>query len=155
MDYKRVARILKLLKEAESKAHKDLSVELLEYAKGLGFTDAIDTLPSGLNPDVLQFNSKEKYLFLGDAKNSDNEAPNVSATYDRINKYINEFSDLLAKGVIKGGLIVIATDNEEIANDWKNSLNVMAMINDLLDSKGFFAKAEIERINDNTWIIII
>lgn len=157
MDYSKLVRKIALIKEAkESEVHKSLTDKLLNYATENDFTTKITNFPNGLNPDVLQYNETNGYLFVGDAKNSQNETSDVEETYKRIFNYVNEFSRLLSTNDnIKGGCVVIATDSKEEADKWKNTLDLMAIINDLQDSKGNFSLSDISKVDDNTWFICI
>ena len=75
-----------------------------------------------MNPDVLLEDSNGN-LFMGDAKDSENETVDNDATTKRIAKHIKEYSRIYKRGEISGGCIAVATNELDAANEWKTWLN--------------------------------
>lgn len=115
----------RLLKEAVSMEHERLRKALDDFAASRGFGPYQGVLPRGLRPDVIRFASEGRYLFLGDAKVAGNEPPTRIETLGRVGSYVELFSDLLASGETRGGMLAVATDDEKAAAGWVDALNEM------------------------------
>jgi hypothetical protein len=155
MDKQRLHPIMELLKEAAAGAkHNRLQGELDRWAQAQGFSQGLNgNLPNGGRPDVLRSDNEASYLFIGDAKDSENETPNDFATYVRIAGYMDTFADSIKNGSIKGGRFAIATDDEAMAKRWVTCLNWLAFERDLADTAGIGPAFAVERIDDRTWIV--
>jgi len=100
--------------------HERLKDELKEWAKEKGFAESDQKLSNNSMPDVLMIIPDEKFLFIGDAKDSKTENSKNKKTLERINKYIKEFQKLLNE--YSGGYIAIATNDCDEAKKWINVL---------------------------------
>lgn len=142
-----------MLKEAVTETHKRLEADLDGWAQAKGYDHLCGGFEDGTKPDVLRSDASRQYYFIGDAKNSANEGARCSETRKRISAYLENFGQLLCKGV-KGGTIAIATDSAEEADRWKISLLVLswwAGINGPGNSAPAFS---VEKLPEkNTWII--
>jgi len=130
--------------------HERLRAELEDWARIRGFTDLYSNLPFGGCPDVLRTTADRKYLFIGDAKNAENETCSRLDTHSRILGYAFAFASLLNKGYY-GGYFAIATNDEIAVKDW------VADLNDICRSAGISANGnppdfKIDKINTDTWI---
>ncbi len=122
-------RYLRIIHEAGAPGveHERLKRELRAWAIAEGFDTEYDRLPSGSIPDVLRGQKAGPFLFCGDAKDSANETIENSETLKRIGGYFDEFASLLGDdGGFKGGILAIATNSEEEADNWVGALNVLA-----------------------------
>lgn len=81
---------------------------------------------SGARPDVLRRKSDDEFLFVGDAKDAENEDATNGETLKRIQGYFQEFAVLLGKNEHKGGILAIATNSAKAAADWVPALNTLA-----------------------------
>ena len=137
-----------------SNEHKRLQRDLDAWASSLNYPTVYRSLPSGCEPDVLRHHSVSKMLFIGDAKNAENETASNSDTVQRIGGYIQEFANLLKGPSVRGGIIAIATNDAQAAQDWVTTLNV------LCTRSGITGGAEnapphftVQKLQDkNTWI---
>jgi len=118
---------MKLTDLLEGKEHTSLEKELKRIAVSMGYRFKYRGFPRNCNPDVLMTNllikSLNRKLFLGDAKDADNERPSHKKTASGIRKYIKEFVEHLDDGLIYGGIIAIATNDEEAAEEWRKWLD--------------------------------
>lgn len=120
----RASIILRKLAEATiSRTHQRIEKQLIEYANNHYYTTSI-TPPKGIDPDVLRLkiSGDEKYIFIGDAKNSEHETANNTKSFERIKKYYHLFTGCLEDS-FAGGSFVIGTDTEEAARGWATELN--------------------------------
>lgn len=119
-----------LVKSAESQEHIRLRSDLEAWVKATHGRDfalkTLNSLPNGLRPDVLLWNSRANYLFIGDAKNASNETSSNAATRNRIRDYFFEFARLCREGKNSGGLLAIATNDAGEAAKWVPTLNEFA-----------------------------
>lgn len=140
--------LLKNLNESnEGSEHVRLRKALEGRARSIGYKTESVRFPSDCIPDVLLEDSGGN-LFMGDAKDSENETVDNNATTTRITKYINEFSKKLNRGEISGGIIAIATNDEYAALEWKDWLN-KACEDCNLRNPDF----ELEYTSDDTFIV--
>lgn len=145
-----------LVKSAEGAAHVRLKGELSTWvAKQFGKEFELKELAhlSGIRPDVLLWNSRDGYLFIGDAKNADNESPGKQETIQRIASYVDKFAELCRANKIKGGVIAIATNDADEAANWLSALNRLATSAGLSLSDGSPPNFQIEHLNAQTWIV--
>ncbi len=122
MEKKRLSMLSMLLEATE---HKRLESALKAFATEHEFVREV-TFKNGMNPDVLLMKGSN-LLFLGDAKDSQNESPSNQETADRIYGYIKTFTDCIRSNEIDGGCIAIATNDLSSAKDWKVWLNRVCM----------------------------
>ena len=138
-----------LLNESnEGNEHARLRKVLDKEAKLRGYFIKYDKFPSALNPDVLLDDSNGN-LFMGDAKDSENETVDNDATTKRIAKYIKEYSRIYKRGEISGGCIAIATNDEFAAYEWRDWLNI-ACEDCNLSNPDF----DVEYVDEDTFIVI-
>lgn len=90
----------------------------------------------GKKPDVLGGMESEDYLFVGDAKDFENEDSSNSPTVQRIQGYFFEFAGLLGNLGYKGGILAIAANSSEAASDWVVTLNALANAAGIRSSNG-------------------
>lgn len=121
------------LTKAISDEHNRLQGDLDAWASAKGFSMAHPSLPSGKRPDVLRTDSKKTFLFIGDAKNPENETSQNSETCSRLDNYFKEFAEFLSAGWL-GGNLAVATNSESEARNWVSVLNVLATKNALVNS---------------------
>jgi hypothetical protein len=109
-------------------------------------------LPSGGEPDVLRFQADRRALFVGDAKRSASEGPATTETLRRLSGYLHDFADLLGGQQVRGGVIAIATDDEDAAQRWVNSLTVLTVRAGIEGPDGSAPAFAVERVNKRTWV---
>ena len=109
--------------------HDRLRRELESWAISKGFSKEEPNLPSGKIPDVVRYTLNGESLFIGDAKDSENETSDDEKTHSQIKSYFGEFASLVSEDKIEGGIIAIATNSKETASDWKLSLNTTLAAN--------------------------
>lgn len=119
-----------IIKEA-GREHRRLKKDLEEFAHDHGFADDSVDFYKEIEPDVLKNHSTQNYLLVGDAKDANHERVTHSATRRRVNAYLAEFGRRLEGGEIDGGIIVIATNDETAADDWKSELPEMCKMNNI------------------------
>jgi hypothetical protein len=124
-DFKTKHIIEFLLKEAkESLDHERLKKDLAAWANSKGFVRIVPGFSDGTIPDVLRTDNA-KHVFVGDAKNADNETQDNPATLQRLQNYFEQFAACLRQGY-KGGFFAIATNSESEAKKWIPALNFLA-----------------------------
>jgi hypothetical protein len=150
----RVRRLIAAaLREAATPEHERIKAELDEWARArLGYEEVISGLPSGRRPDVLRYTRSSHDLFIGDAKNAENETPSNGATIGRIAGYVIEFSRLLTGPSVHGGTIAVATNSEAEANDWVTPLTLFCCMSGIVDGDGREPDFRVQRIGDRTWV---
>ena len=121
----RVAVRHALLRESESREHIRLKNVLRDHAESLGFDQPM-SLSNGRRPDVLM--SQIGFLFLADANVAKNETPNRSETVEEVYRYVGSFAQLLGLRKIRGGVLGIATNSRQAAEEWATTLNVLCRI---------------------------
>ena len=131
----------------EGKEHDRLETLLKEYAVKKGFNAEVN-FKNGMNPDVLLQDGKRN-LFLGDAKDANNEGPSNTSTANRILGYIKTFAECVSTKEISGGYIAIATNDKDAASEWKNWLNA-ACEDSGLSNPNFM----VEQLSINTFIVL-
>lgn len=131
----------------EGDEHLRMRRILKKYAESLGYGLQYDGFPKGSFPDVLLANWNNE-LFMGDAKDSNNETVNKEATTDEISKYLEQYSFLMENSDIKGGAIAIITNNEFAASEWEEWLE------DKCAEYDISASFEVIKLPNSTFIII-
>jgi hypothetical protein len=153
-DFPKKIRLTELLKEAfEGAEHNRLKADLKSWAQLRGFVKEYSQLPDDSEPDALFVDSTNSFLFVGDAKNAENEKTGTSATVSRIINYTQWFAKLLGNPYL-GGIIALATNDEKEAVKWAVLLNVLAEaagISSTLPPKD--PDFKIEHYADKTWIV--
>lgn len=144
--------IARLLREAAGPGaeHERLRRRLDAWAKERGYAKAYKALPGGGEPDVLRVDEADKLLFVGDAKDAENETSDRRDTVVRIQGYLNEYADLLS--TFRGGIIAIATNEEDAAHDWASALNLLARFAGIVGPKGARPSFKVEKVDEGTWI---
>lgn len=146
-------KVLAELTKAASDEHDRLQSDLDAWAAGRSFSNSYPALPSGKRPDVLRSDKEKKYLFIGDAKNAENETCKNAETCDRLDNYFKEFAEFISVGW-QGGTLAVATNTESDANNWVQVLNTLAMKNRLVNADQSRAVFRVEKISSKkTWII--
>ncbi|HRQ70517.1 MAG TPA: hypothetical protein PLW78_09490 [bacterium] len=133
--------------------HERLKEVLGNWAKGLGFSIGYASLPSGLRPDVLKSTSDKKYIFVGDAKDANNETVHNQDTLSRISNYILEYATLLTPNRHAGGIFAIATNSAEAAVEWGKYLNIMTNIAKISGGQGLPPDYKVIKIDEKAWIV--
>jgi len=154
MDKHRLNRLAAMLKEASAgREHGRIQGDLDRWAQERGFTQALSaSLPRGGRPDVLRFDGARQYLFVGDAKDSENETTANLATSARISGYMVDFADLIGDREIRGGYFAIATNSEREAGAWVVRLNLLATLQGLTDGPGAGPSFRVDQIAAMTWV---
>ncbi|HPS31188.1 MAG TPA: hypothetical protein PLZ43_13100 [bacterium] len=135
-----------------SPEHERLRNCLVNFAIRLGCSIKCNKLSDDKFPDVLRITPNRRYLFLGDAKVSENETARREETVEKIKGYIKEFVEISSRKGIRGK-IAIATDNIDAAYDWSNKLTILTTIAGL---RGFFGELPefvVLKIDNNTFIV--
>jgi hypothetical protein len=148
--------IARLLVEAGApgEEHERLKSDLAEWAESQGYSKVYSSFKSGSRPDVLRATGNDHYLFVGDAKDAENETPEVEETLQRVEAYVKEFASLLGGGGYAGGIIAIATNDEGAAEDWVDELNALARLAGITGSEGQQPSFSVlEYKPSHTWII--
>ena len=135
--------------------HERLKYELEEYAKEREYCIRIDGFPDGSWPDVLMLfiEDERKFIFLGDAKDSEHETARKTETRNRIKGYLEWVKKWVYEDEnIIGGTICIMTNSEEAAEDWAEELECIAEEICLEDEYGTL-EFEVHKKDENTWLI--
>lgn len=152
-DLKRLIEAL-LEEGGPSPEHERLKADLTDWALFKGYSKAYKKFQNGSEPDVLRENPQGKYLFVGDAKNSENETADNSETLSRIQTYFKQFVLLLGPERYKGGILAVATNNENEANKWVPVLNTLARAACIVSGSGCLADFSVVKLDGKmTWII--
>ena len=153
MKKNRPHRLREILKEgAPGPIHTRLETELGGWAGAKGFVDELHKgLPSG-RPDIFRCIRADSLLFIGDAKDSENEDAFTFRTYTRISGYLTDFANFIADGRIEGGIFAVATDKEHEANDWAYRLSQLAADLGLSDDAGDAPNFQVTKTAENTWV---
>lgn len=114
-----------------SPEHDSLEEKLYAYAKKQGYPVKTMENPAPrkiekLDPDVYVPHPMLPKIFLGDAKVAANEGPGREDTYNRIRKYVGTLARAARDGDIIGGWLAIITDEEDRADEWARTLDVIA-----------------------------
>lgn len=127
MDKKQLDEILdRVLGESVGAEHERLKSRLAEWAQSRGFSVTFSRLTSGVPDVLLGTDEVPSHLFVGDAKDAENETADVFATWERIRGYIRDFAALIGKTRIRGGIFAICTNTRKAAERWVPLLNLMA-----------------------------
>jgi hypothetical protein len=154
MNKQRLHRLAAILREAApGPVHRRIQAELGDWARQKGFVEDLHTsLPTGGRPDVFRYIRADSMLFIGDAKDTENEDAFTFETYERISGYLMNFADLVADSSIKGGIFAIATDDANEANAWASRLNKLAANLGLIDGAGAAPNFQVDKIAADTWV---
>jgi hypothetical protein len=144
-----------LVKEAVSKEHERIRMELDNFAEARGFTTRLDKLPNGLRPDVLRLSggAGSTLLFLGDAKVPENENPERFERLLRVSRYLDAFARYLGEKRIVGGFLAIATNSEDSATQWVMPLTEAAVERGLTTAGGDAPSFRVMQAG-NAWVAI-
>lgn len=141
------------LMEAVTAEHERLKSDLAEWAISNGYPDVLAGLPSGRRPDVLRYDPGTRQLFVGDAKNAGVETTRNPLTVRRIAGYVREFARLLDGPKVEGGVIAVATNDADEAEEWVLALNLFCVMSRLTDHGGNGADFQVLKLPDkDTWI---
>ncbi len=154
-DNKIKKQLIRALLEGKPGAeHERLNNELKNWAQSRNYILEFRGFSNGLKPDVLMGHDDKLHLFVGDAKDSNNENPSNNETLSRIQSYFCEFAKLLGQGNYKNGILAIATNSLESAREWVPTLNFLAKIAGITGGNGKEPDFKIENTNpEKTWII--
>lgn len=141
-------RLAQILREAESREHRRIQNLLENHATSLGY-EAPASLANGLRPDVLRLDGD--YLFLADAKVAENETASRADSAIRISQYVFIYASLIKVGAIRGGVIGVATNDLDAANEWAQRLEDFCRENDLSDADGVGPSFSVEALDASTW----
>lgn len=143
-----------LVKEgAPGREHEGIRGSLLRWAIHKGFeVEITDALASGGQPDVFRSDKGGGLIFLGDAKDSENETTQRFATFERIRGYWEEFTALITAGPYRGGIFAIATNSKGEAELWAGRLADFAAKTGLMTGTGIEASGGVEEIARRTWV---
>lgn len=157
MDRDRFEKMVRrILREAGSPGaeHERLLAELAEWAASMGHSEESVQFTSGARPDVLRRTSDNEFLFVGDAKDAENEDATNGETLKRIQGYLQEFAALLGKNAHKGGILAIATNSATAAADWVPALNTLARTAGITGKGGELPNFKVKMTkHGKTWII--
>jgi hypothetical protein len=142
---KRVFGSYLLPEAAPSEEHERIKDLLHKWAEQRGYLKTYKRFDTGEIPDVLRTDN-DKYLFVGDAKNAKNENTSNSQTIIRIFGYIKRFASLLGNPY-SGGIIAIATNTNEAANEWVFALNTLCRLAEI-QSNGYPPNFQVEKIDN-------
>ena len=158
MDRDRFEKMVsRLLREAGAPGaeHERLLAELAEWAASMNYKEESVQFNSGARPDVLRRKSDEEFLFVGDAKDAENEDATNGETLKRIQGYFQEFAARLGGSVYKGGILAIATNSAKAAADWAPALNTLARTAGITGMGGEQPNFTVtETRQGKTWIIL-
>ena len=132
---KMVSRILREA-GAPGAEHERLLAELAEWAASLNYKEEYAQFTNGARPDVLRRTSDNEFLFVGDAKDAENEDATNGETLKRIQGYFQEFAVCLAANGYSGGILAIATNSAEAAADWVPALNTLTRMAGIIGKGG-------------------
>ena len=132
--------------------HQRLRNELAAWAKWKGYTYPYGRLADEVIPDVVKGNDAKTLLFVGDAKDAENETSETGETVARIEKYFKVFSNLLGQQW-KGGILALATNDRNEAVSWTSVLNNAASNAGLITGTGDKPNFSVYEYSSNTWIV--
>ena len=157
MDRDRFEKMVsRLVREAGAPGaeHERLLAELAVWAASMNYKVENAQFTSGARPDVLRRTSDNEFLFVGDAKDSENEDATNGETLKRIQGYFQEFAARLGGNEYKGGVLAIATNSAEAAADWVPVLNTLARTAGITGKGGVQPNFKVtETRQGKTWII--
>ena len=148
--------VSRLLREAGAPGaeHERLLAELAEWAASMNDKEEYTQFTSGARPDVLRRTSNNEFLFVGDAKDSENENATNGETLKRIHGYFQEFAARLGGNGYKGGVLAIATNSAEAAADWVPALNTLTRTAGINGKGGELPNFKVKMTKPGkTWII--
>lgn len=125
--------------------HDTLKRDLAHYANEIGYNTEVK-LESGQRPDVLFLNDNGE-MFLGDAKDAENETISNRETTKRIAGYIDSFFEYKEMNNKSLGYISIITNDLDAAYDWQDWLNDYCLTKAMMNF-------EIERSSRGAFVII-
>jgi hypothetical protein len=157
MDRDRFEKMVsRLVREAGAPGaeHERLLAELAVWAASMNYKVENAQFTSGARPDVLRRTSDNEFLFVGDAKDAENEDATNGDTLKRIQGYFREFAARLGETAHKGGILAIATNSAEAAADWVPALNTLACTAGITGKGGVQPNFKVtETRQGKTWII--
>ncbi len=132
--------------------HQRLRNELAAWAKKKGYTYPYGRLADEVIPDVVKGNDAKTLLFVGDAKDAENETSETGETVARIEKYFKVFANLLGRQW-KGGILALATNDRNEAVSWTSVLNNAAANAGIVSGTGDKPNFSVYEYSSNTWIV--
>ena len=158
----RRARIARLIDEAikaqrSQSEHDRLMAVLRDYADRLQCTGKFDLAHATghrfdpePNPDVEGID-KNGCVFVGDAKDGENEAATRDESRSRIFGYLMAFATLFHTGRAEHGYFAIATNTLQTARGWAEALNLAAPLCRVIHIET--AAFTIHQHDPKTWIV--
>jgi hypothetical protein len=119
--------------------------ELENRAVNDNFTVPYKGFADGSQPDVLCTSADGNSVFIGDAKDAENETAHKSETLRRIANYFHNAVKLVTDG--KAVVFVIATNDKDAAAQWANTLYVLSVRYNV--PTPFIS----QKISDNPWVV--
>lgn len=108
---------------APGPTHESLKEKLQKKAETLGYTKEPITKLEECIPDVfLVLQKNSRCVFIGDAKDSDNETIHNKKTLERIIKYIDKIDEAICFGDFDYVRFAIATNDEKAIDEWSEKL---------------------------------
>jgi hypothetical protein len=92
-------------------------------------------------------------IFLGNAKDAENETGNRDETRRRVFRYLRALATLIHTGNVRGGSFMIATNSPEAADGWTTQLSLMAAFTALRHIEGRVKAFQVAQYDDRTWLV--
>jgi hypothetical protein len=103
------------------------------------------------NPDVE--GSGNRLVFVGDAKDGENEPASRDESRARIFRYMMALSSLFRSGEVSNGYFVLATNSFEAARGWADALTMAAGFCGLVHIETQTPGYAILKRDERTWIV--
>jgi hypothetical protein len=163
-DLARRARVCRLIAEAlseqKTRSEHDRLIAVIEgLAEQLGCGQRFDLAQATgyrfdpePNPDVERID-QAGMVFIGDAKDGENEPASRHESRARIFRYMMALSSLFRSDTATGGYFVLATNSLKAAQDWAEALALAAALCGIVHVEAQTSGFSIWQPDANTWVV--
>jgi hypothetical protein len=127
-------------------AHDSDCIELFDFPAAVG-RDLVP--PPG--PEIAMRSADT--VFLGDAKDAENETVHRDETRLRIFRYMRGLAEMFRSGKARSAAFMIATNSAEAADDWTTQLTLMAAYAGLRHVEGHVKAFQVGQHDAQTWLV--
>lgn len=130
--------------------HERIRNALAEWAQARGFVVELKGDLDGKRPDVFRADQSGEFVFVGEAKDADNETSDNAESLERFLTYLFSFCDRIRSGSISGGLVAMATNDSTEVTVWSHVIAAAAHVKQIHRADG--AGPTVTKLDDRTWI---
>lgn len=130
--------------------HERIRKALAGWALARGFVVELKGDLDGKHPDVFRGDQNGEFVFVGEAKDAENETADNAESLKRFLGYVFSFCDRIREESVAGGLVAMATNDSAEAELWSHVIAAAARVKQVhrADGKGPI----VTKVDDRTWI---